>query len=62
MLAAQKLPGGKWRLSANKIVAMVGGDRTQVLAIIRQVREPAPEFRPLTDEQQRLRASLQLER
>jgi hypothetical protein len=59
-LASQKLPNGKHRLSANDIVKTVRGDRTQVLAIVRQVREPAPEFRPLSDEQQRLRASLQL--
>jgi hypothetical protein len=60
MLAAQKLRDGKWRLSANKIVAMVGGDRTHVLALIRQVREPAPEFKPLTPEQQQVRQQLQL--
>jgi hypothetical protein len=61
-LASQKLPNGKYRLSANDIVKTVRGDRTEVLAIVRQVREPAPEFRPLTDEQQRLRHELQLER
>jgi len=60
-LATQKLRNGKYRLSANDIVKTVRGDRTEVLAIVRQVREPAPEFPPLTDEQQRLRQQLQLD-
>lgn len=60
-LATQKLPNGKYRLSANDIVKTVRGDRTEVLAIVRQVREPAPEFRPLTDEQAALRQQLQLD-
>jgi len=61
MLAAQKLRDGRWRLSANKIVAMVGGDRTYVLGIIRQVREAPTEFKPLTPEQQQVRQQLQLD-
>jgi len=60
-LATQKLRNGKYRLSANDIVKTVRGDRTEVLAIVRQVREPAPEFPPLTDEQQQQRAQLQLD-
>jgi len=47
-LASQKLRNGKYRLSANDIVKTVKGDRTEVLAIVRQVREHAPAvFRPL---------------
>lgn len=60
-LATQKLRNGKYRLSANDIVKAARGDRTEVLAIVRQVREPAPAFRPLSDEQQQLRAELQLD-
>lgn len=51
-LATQKLRTGKYRLSANDIVKTARGDRTEVLAIIRQVRESAPEFRPLTPDHQ----------
>ena len=60
MLARQKTRGGGWRLSANAIVKMVGGDRTQVLATIRAVREGLAEFRPLSPEQQNARARLGL--
>ncbi len=62
MLARQKTRAGSWRLSANAIVKVVGGDRTQVLKTIRDVREGPAELRPLSPEQQQLREQLQLER
>lgn len=62
MLARQKTRGGGWRLSANAIVKVVGGDRTQVLATIREVREGPAEFRPLSSEQQAAREALGLNR
>jgi len=61
-LASQRLRNGKYRSSANKIVAYMGGDRNHVLALVRQVREGAPaEFRPLTPEQRALREELRLQ-
>jgi len=62
ILARQKTRGGGWRLSANAIVKIVGGDRTQVLATIREIRDGPPEFKPLSSEQQAARAALGLER
>jgi hypothetical protein len=61
MLAAQKLRSGKYRMSANDIVKAVGGDRTRVLGIVRQIREAPAEFKPLTPEQQQVREQLQLD-
>jgi hypothetical protein len=62
-LATQRLRTGKYRLSANKIVAAVGGDRTRVLAIINQVRKaPAEYLAPLSAAQQQVRDQLQLDR
>ena len=58
--ARQKTRNGGWRLSANQIVKTVGGDRTQVLKTIREVREGPAEFKPLSAEQQ-LRERLQLD-
>ncbi len=60
MLARQKLRDGHWRLSANRIVQTVGGDRTTVLRIVREVREGIPEFRPITPEQAAVREGLGL--
>lgn len=60
-LATQKLRNGKDRMTANAIVKAVGGDRTKVLAIVRQVREGPAEFPQLTDEQAALRRQLQLD-
>jgi hypothetical protein len=39
-LAAQKLPNGKWRFSANDIYELVKGPRADVLKMIRELREP----------------------
>jgi hypothetical protein len=61
-MAAIKGHDGKHHFSANDIVKLVKGDRTEVLAIVRQVREPLPEFRPLTSEQQATREQLELPR
>lgn len=60
-LASQKLRNGKYRLSANDIVKAAHSDRTEVLAIVRQVREAAAEFKPLTPEQAQVREQLQLD-
>jgi len=60
-LARQKNRGGGWRLSANAVVKIVGGDRTQVLKVIREIREGPAEFKPLTPEQQATRHALGLE-
>lgn len=60
MLARQKTRGGGWRLSANAIVKVVGGDRTQVLKMIREVREGPAEFRPLSPAQAATREALGL--
>lgn len=48
-MAAIKQKDGKPVFSANKIVAAVGGDRTEVLAIIRQVRGGTPVYRELDE-------------
>lgn len=52
-LALQIKPGGKHRFSANDICALMKGKRADVLAVVRQVREPSPQFReypgPLAD-------------
>lgn len=61
-LASQRLPGGKYRLSANRIVQAAGGDRTHVLKIVREVREGVPEYlTPLTPEQAETRRELALD-
>lgn len=49
MLARQKTPDGKYRLSANKIFETVGGDRNTVLAKVKAVRA-TPQYRPLTED------------
>lgn len=49
LLARQKTPDGKYRLSANKIYDAVGGDRNTVLAKIKAVRA-TPAYRPLTED------------
>ena len=56
-LARQKLRDGKYRLSANKIVDAVGGDRNKTLDVVRQVRA-APEFPELSPEQNRVDVGL----
>ena len=60
LLAAQRTAAGKPRFSANKIHALVGGGRKEVLDQVREVQNP-PQFRPLTPEQQMTRTELGLE-
>jgi hypothetical protein len=60
-LIMQRRPDGKYRLSANAIHKAVGGSREEVLRMVREIREPQPEYHPLTPEQQQLRESLSLE-
>jgi len=62
LLALQRDKSGKYRHSANKIYALVGGSRKAVLDQIGAVRDGAPAvFRPLTPEQQQVREQLQLD-
>lgn len=58
-LARQKLRDGKYRLSANKIHDAVGGNRNDVLEIVRQVRA-VPDFSNRTSEQEQKREELGL--
>lgn len=58
-LARQKLRDGKYRLSANDIYKVVGGNRNEVLDTVRQVRD-VPEFSQRTAEQDQKRAELGL--
>jgi len=44
-LALQVKPDGKHRFSANDLCKLMGGQRADVLAIVRQVRQPSPQFR-----------------
>ena len=60
LLARQKTRSGGWRLSANAIVKVVGGDRTQVLKTVREVREGPAEYKPLSAEQAAAREALGL--
>jgi hypothetical protein len=61
MLAVQRLPDGRYRYSANRLVQFVDGDRNTVLATIRAIRD-APQYpAPLTDDQRTARAVLDLE-
>jgi hypothetical protein len=50
-LAAQKLRNGKYRSSANKIVAFLGGDRNHILKLVREVRDGVPVYRQYTAEE-----------
>lgn len=59
MLARLKLPDGKYRYSANKIVDTVGLNRNEVLDIVRQVRA-APDFSNRTPEQEQQRQAIGL--
>ena len=59
LLARQKLRDGKYRFSANKIVDTLGGNRNDVLEVVRQVRA-APDFSQRTSEQEQSRAELGL--
>jgi hypothetical protein len=62
LLALQRDKSGKYRHSANKIYALVGGSRKAVLDQIGAVRDGAlAVFRPLNAEQQQLREQLQLD-
>lgn len=62
-LAVIRRPGGKYRLSANDIVRVTGGDRNHVLALVRQIREgPAQYPQVLTPEQAATRRELGLEK
>lgn len=58
LLARQKLANGKYRMSANKIFDLLGGDRNTVLAQIKSVRD-TPQFRR-TPEQEANRSALGL--
>lgn len=60
-LITQRRPDGKYRLSANTVHKIVGGSREEMLRLVRELREPQPEYHPLTPEQQGLRQSLSLE-
>jgi hypothetical protein len=61
-LATQLKPDGKHRFSANEICTLMKGNpRADVLKLVRELREPKPEYRPLTHGQQELRESLSLE-
>lgn len=59
MLASQKR-SGKYRFSANDMVRLIGGNRAEVLAIIRQVRETPATFLERSAEQVAARAELGL--
>jgi hypothetical protein len=62
LLATQRGRDGKHRYSANQIHTLVGGARADVLGQVRALRTDAPAvFRALTDEQQQLRAQLQMD-
>jgi hypothetical protein len=63
VLAMQERKDGTPRFTDQEIIRILAKqiDAGTVLAIVRQVREPAPEFRPLTDEQRQLRQQLQLD-
>jgi hypothetical protein len=54
LLAVQRDDQNKHRFSANKIAALVGGTREDVLDQIRAVRN-LPDYQPLTPEQQEVR-------
>lgn len=54
LLAVQRDDQNKHRFSANKIAALVGGTREDVLDQIRAVRN-LPDYQPLTPEQQEAR-------
>jgi hypothetical protein len=56
-LARQKRRDGKYRLSANDVYKAVGGNRNDVLDIVRQVRA-APDFSQRTAEQEQERSGL----
>lgn len=58
-LTRQKLRDGKYRLSANKVYEVVGGNRNTVLDIVRQVRD-APDFSQRAAGQEQQRAELGL--
>ncbi len=58
-LVRQKLRDGKYRLSANKVYEVVGGNRNDVLDIVRQIRA-APDFPHRTPDQEQQRAELGL--
>lgn len=58
-LARQKLRDGKYRLSANDVYKVMGGNRNEVLDMIRQIRD-TPDFSQRTVEQDQKRAGLGL--
>lgn len=61
LLACQRLPGGKYRLSANDIARLMGGKRADVLALVRAVREGPAQYPARTPEQEALRRELKLD-
>ena len=59
LLARQKKKDGKYRFSANEIFTLMGGNRNDVLKIVREVRE-SPDFSTRTPEQEEARPELGL--
>jgi len=53
LLARQKKKDGKHRFSANEIFTIMGGNRNEVLKLVREVRE-TPEYAPIDAERQPL--------
>lgn len=62
LLAVLRLPGGKYRLSANQIVAAAGGKRADVLALVRAVRDGPAAYPERTPEQLATRQQLELDK
>lgn len=58
-LVRQKLRDGKYRLSANDVYKVIGGNRNEVLDLIRQIRD-VPDFSQRTAEQEQKRTALGL--
>mgnify|MGYP001579838186 FL=1 len=56
-LSRQKLRDGKYRLSANDVYKVTGGNRNEVLKIVSQVRA-TPDFSHRTPEQEQQRTEL----
>lgn len=59
LLSIQRTPEGQYRFSANKIFALVGGTRDEVLGHVRAIRN-LPQYPVTTPEQQATRDRLEL--